>query len=146
MHNVILIIIMHDFKFCKVANIVNHISVPSAPRHLLIMSVFSNGISLQWLPPLTPNGHVHYLVRYGNRSEVNTRSDLTHHNLTGLERGVTYDSITVVAVNSAGESSSVAIKQYVHSPLISGMVTGKSNAVIIIDHSQVHCTFINVIQ
>ena len=111
------------------ATIVNHILVPSAPRHLLIKSVFSNGISLQWLPPLTPNGDVHYLVRYGNRTEVNTRSHLTHHNITGLERGVTYDSITVVAVNSAGESSSVAILQYVHNPLISGMVTGYSNTV-----------------
>ena len=46
---------------------------------------------------------------------VNTSSESTYFNLTGLQRGVTYN-ITVVAVNSAGMSDTGAALKYTHNP------------------------------
>ena len=67
--------------------------------------MFQGGVELNWLPPTEPNGEVHYVIEYkredsGNWTSVNTTSDSTHYNLTGLHSGTNY-SIRVVAVNSA---------------------------------------------
>ena len=79
---------------------------PSPPRCVIITRVFQDGVELNWLPPTEPNGEVHYVIEYkredtGDRTSVNTTSDSTHYNLTGLHSGTNY-SIRVVAVNSAG--------------------------------------------
>ena len=83
-------------------------TVPSPPRSVTITRVFQDGVELNWLPPTEPNGEVHYVVEYkredsGNWTSVNTTSDSTHYNLTGLHSGTNYP-IRVVAVNSAGRS------------------------------------------
>ena len=77
-----------------------------------------DGIELNWIPPLEPNGDVYYLIEYndGNRTvSVNTSSGSTYFKLTGLQRGVTYN-ITVVAVNSAGSSDTGPVLTYTHNP------------------------------
>ena len=79
---------------------------PSPPRSVTITRVFQDGIELNWLPPTEPNGEVHYVVEYkredsGNWTSVNTTSDSTRYNLTGLHNGTSY-TIRVVAVNAAG--------------------------------------------
>ena len=84
--------------------------------------VFQGGIELNWLPPTKPNGEVHYVIYYtpegGTEQSIDTGSDLTHYNLTGLERNRVYTNIAVQAVNSAGRSErSAAIAQYSHIPL-----------------------------
>ena len=81
---------------------------PSPPRCVTITRVFQDGVELNWLPPTEPNGEVHYAVEYkredsGNWTSVNTTSDSTHYNLTGLHSGTNY-TIRVVAVNSAGRA------------------------------------------
>ena len=81
-------------------------TVPSPARSLTITRVFQGGVELNWLPPTEPNGEVHYVIEYkrensGNWTSVNTTSDSTHYNLTGLHSGTNY-AIRVVAVNSAG--------------------------------------------
>ena len=78
---------------------------PSPPRHVTITRVFQGGVELNWLPPIEPNGEVHYVIEYkredsGNWTSVNTTSDSTHYNLTELHSGTSY-TIKVVAVNSA---------------------------------------------
>ena len=83
-------------------------TVPSPARALTITRVFQCGVELNWLPPTEPNGEVHYAVEYkredsGNWTSVNTTSDSTHYNLTGLHSGTNY-TIRVVAVNSAGRA------------------------------------------
>ena len=81
-------------------------SEPSAPRYPCIIGDDIDGIELNWIPPLEPNGDVNYLIEYTdgiNTASVNTSSESTYFKLTGLQRGVTYN-ITVVAVNSAGRS------------------------------------------
>ena len=93
-------------------------SEPSAPRYPCIIGddTLSDGIELNWIPPLEPNGDVHYLIEYndGNRTaSVNTSSVSTYLNLTGLQRGVTYN-ITVVAVNSAGRNDTGPVLNYTH--------------------------------
>ena len=91
-------------------------SEPSAPRYPCIIGDDTDGIELNWIPPLEPNGDVYYLIEYndGNRNDsVNTSSESTYFNLTGLQRGVTYN-ITVVAVNSAGRSDTGAVLNYMH--------------------------------
>ena len=68
------------------------------------------------MPPLEPNGDVYYIIDAGNRTvPVNTSSSSTYFNLTGLQRGVTYN-ITVVAVNSAGRSDTGPVLNYKHNP------------------------------
>ena len=70
--------------------------------------MFQDGVELNWLPPTEPNGEVHYVVEYkredsGSWTSVNTTSDSTHYNLTGLDSGTNY-TIRVVAVNAAGRA------------------------------------------
>ena len=65
-----------------------------------------DGIELNWIPPREPNGDIrHYIIKYttqnGIQQEINTANNINYYNLTGLERGQTYN-ITVVAVNAAG--------------------------------------------
>ena len=89
-------------------------SEPSAPRYPCVIGESSEGIILNWIPPLEPNGDVYYLIVhecYDEIRTVNTSSNTTYFNLTGLQRGVTYN-ITVVAVNSAGRTESEPIQNY----------------------------------
>ena len=70
--------------------------------------MFQDGIELNWLPPTDPNGEVHYVIYYtpegGTEQSIDTGSDLTHYNLTGLERNRVYTNIAVQANSSAGRS------------------------------------------
>ena len=99
-----------------------HPTGPSPPRHLSVTRVLENGIELNWLPPTEPNGEVlHYVIYYtpegGTEQSNDTGSNLTHYNLTGLERNRVYINIAVQAVNSAGRSDrSAVIAQYNHTP------------------------------
>ena len=100
-----------------------HPTAPSSPRNLSVTRVFNNGIELNWLPPTEPNGEVHYVIYYtpegGTEQSIDTGSNLTHYNLTGLERNRVYTNIAVQAVNSAGRSDrSAVIAQYNHTPPI----------------------------
>ena len=93
-------------------------SEPSAPRYPCIIGDDTDGIELNWIPPLELNGDVYYLIEYkvGNRTVfVYTSSESTYLNLRGLQRGVTYN-LTVVAVNSAGRSDTGTVLNYTHSP------------------------------
>ena len=92
---------------------------PSYPQMLSITRILKAGIELNWLPPTEPNGEVHYVIYYtpegGTELSINTRSDLTHYNLTGFERNRVYTNIAVEAINSAGRSyRSVVISRYTH--------------------------------
>ena len=89
----------------------SHIPDPFAPRRVTVTRVLKDGAELNWLPPNEPNGEVHYVIEYkredsGNWTSVNTTSDSTHYNLTGLHSGIKY-TIRVVAVNSAGQNASI---------------------------------------
>ena len=84
---------------------------PSPPRNVTITRVFQDGVELNWLPPTEPNGEVLYVVEYkredsGSWTSVNTTSDSTHYNLTGLRSGTSY-TIRVVAVKGAGRASNI---------------------------------------
>ena len=84
---------------------------PSPPRSVTITRVFQDGVELNWLPPTEPNGEVHYVVEYktediGSWTSVNTTSDSTHYNLTGLHSGTSY-TIRVVAIKGAGRASNI---------------------------------------
>ena len=86
---------------------------------LFITRTLVEGIELNWLPPTDPNGEVHYVIYYtpegGTEQSIDTGSDLTHYNLTGLERNRVYTNIAVQAINSAGRSErSAVIAQYNH--------------------------------
>ena len=93
--------------------------MPSSPRQISVTREFEDGIELNWLPPTDPNGEVHYVIYYtpegGTEQNSSTGSNLTHYNLTGLERNRVYTNITVQTVNSAGRSDrSAVIAQYNH--------------------------------
>ena len=90
-----------------------HPTGSSPPRHLSVTRILEDGIELNWLPPTEPYGEVHYVIYYtpegGREQSIDTGSNLTHYNLTGLERNRTYTNIAVQAVNSAGRSNRSAI-------------------------------------
>ena len=90
---------------------------PSPPRYPCVIGESGDGIELNWISPLEPNGDVYYLIEYyeGNKT-INTSSGTTSFNLVGLQRGVTYN-ITVVAVNSAGMSDTGAVLNFKFSGL-----------------------------
>ena len=94
-------------------------TAPSLPKALTITRILKTEIELNWLPPTEPNGEVHYVIYYtpegGTEQSIDTRRNLTHYNLTGIERNRVYTNIAVQAVNSAGESKrSAVIAQYNH--------------------------------
>ena len=70
---------------------------------------------------------MHYVIYYtpegSTEQSIDTGSNLTHYNLTGLERNRVYTDIVVQAVNSAGRSGRSAviappvIVRYNHTPL-----------------------------
>ena len=113
----------------------------SSPRHLSVTRVFEDEIELNWLPPTEPNGEVlHYVIYYtpegDTEQSINTGSNLTHYNLTGLERNRVYTNIAVQAVNSAGRSNrSAVIAQYNHSPPI-----GECQCLSLRLHNYVQCS------
>ena len=99
-----------------------HPSGPSPPRQLSVTRILEDGIELNWLPPTEPNGEVHYVIYYtpegGSEQSNDTGSNLTHYNLTGLDRNRVYTNIAVQAINSAGMSDrSAVIAQYNHTAL-----------------------------
>ena len=78
-------------------------------------------MELNWLPPAEPNGEVHYVIYYtaegGTEQSIDTGSNLTHYNLTGLEKNRVYTNIALQTVNSIGRSErSAVIAQYNHTP------------------------------
>ena len=90
-----------------------HFAGPTAPRILAVERVLEARIELNWLPPTEPNGEVHYVIYYtpegGTEQSIDTGSNLTHYNLTGLERNSVYTNIAVQAVNSVGWSERSAV-------------------------------------
>ena len=78
------------------------IAAPSKPRHFTVTRIFTDGFEVNWIPPQQPNGSVRYELNYGTNttvfSTVDTASDDTYYNLTGLQQNTTY-YIRVVAVN-----------------------------------------------
>ena len=96
-------------------------TAPSPPKLLSITRIMKAEIELNWLSPTEPNGEVHYVIYYtpegGTEQSIDSGSNLTHYNLTGLESNRVYTDIAVRAVNSAGTSvSSTVILQYNHMP------------------------------
>ena len=88
---------------------------------LSITRILEAVIELNWLSPTEPNGEVHYVIHYtpegGAEQSIDTGSNLTHYNLTGLERNRVYTNIAVQANNSAGSSErSAVIEEYNHTP------------------------------
>ena len=73
-----------------------------------VKRVLETGIELNWLPPTEPNGEVHYVIYYtpegGTEQSIDMGSNLTHYNLTRLERNRVYTNIAVQAVNIIGRS------------------------------------------
>ena len=83
---------------------------------LSVSRILEAEVELNWLPPTEPNGEVHYVLYYtsknGTEQFIDIGSNLTHYNLTGLERNKIYTNIAVQAVNSVGRSERTAAGQY----------------------------------
>ena len=100
---------------------------PSPPRNVTITRVFQDGVELNWLPPTEPNGEVQYVIEYkredsGSWTSVNTTSDSTHYNLTGLHSGTSY-TIRVVAIKGAGRTSNIPTISSTATPTASSTAT-----------------------
>ena len=105
----------------EVSTLLHSLTVPTRPRDVTITRVLLYSVELNWLPPTEPNGEVHYVIYYtpegGTEQSIDTGSNLTHYNLTGLERNRVYTNIAVQAFNSVGDSyRSAVIAHYNHTP------------------------------
>ena len=73
---------------------------------VVVKRILEEVIELNWLPPTEPNGEVHYVIYYtpegDTEQSIDTGSNLTHYNLTGLEKNRVYTNIAVQAANSVG--------------------------------------------
>ena len=103
---------VHDREKCPL--LLHPYTVPTLPRKMNITRVFEDGIELSWLPPTEPNGEVHYVIYYtpegGTEQAIDTGSNLTHYNLTGLEMNRVYTNIAVLqAIHLAGRSERSAV-------------------------------------
>ena len=114
------------------------LTVPTQPRKVNVTRVFQDGIELNWLPPTTPNGEVYYVIYYtpegGTEQSIDTGSNLTHYNLTGLERNRVYTNIAVQVVNILGRSN----RSIVIAP------PGELSYRIIVQKTCKHCTGIHI--
>ena len=116
---------------------------PSRPRRLYITRVFQDGVELNWIPPRETNGDIqHYIIKYttqnGTEQEINTTDNTNYYNLTGLERGQTYNNITVVAVNAAGRGRVRGTKlSHIHNPRINATIpVSSSDRTSYVDHTK----------
>ena len=101
-------------------------------------------MELNWLASRAPNGEVDYVIYYtpegGTEQSIDTGSNLTHYNVTGLERNRVYTDIAVEAVNSAGKSErSAAIAQYTHTLVDGESVIPSSSAPVLVRPGGVGC-------
>ena len=77
---------------------------------------------------------IYYTPEGGTEQNSSTGSNLTHYNLTGLERNRVYTNITVQAVNSLEMSDrSAVIEQYNRTPAIGKL------------HAYAYCTIAYII-
>ena len=86
-------------------------AAPSPPRMLTIIgNTTSNTVELNWLPPLHPNGAIHYEIEYEPAmtpgDPVNAgNSSSPYFTLTLPNEFLTY-SVRVAAVNTQGQAKS----------------------------------------
>ena len=95
-----------------------HTVTITPPRQVGIVRVFQDGVEMNWLPSINFIGEVHYVIYYtpedGLEQSIDAGSDLTHYNLTGLERNRVYTNISVQAVSIVGRSERiVALGEYI---------------------------------
>ena len=106
-----------------------HSSISSKRPHYHKSLSTWNRANLNWIPPRQTNGDIqHYIIKYttqdGTEQELDTTDNTNYYNLTGLERGQTYNNIAVVVVNSAGiGGGSGAIASYIHGTMESTVTT-----------------------
>lgn len=85
--------------------------VPSEPQALEIVSVNSNSVTLQWSPPVTPNGIItQYSLQYNTTAVANTTNNVLMYTVSGLSPETVY-VLQVRAHTSvgAGTPSSVTV-------------------------------------
>ena len=111
-------------------------SVPSPPRLLRITRNIDNGVELNWLPPVNPNGVItSYEIEYTTNSTfttfsrtVLTQNSLTHYNWTGPEFQFPTYYMRVRAVNSANTDTGTMSESSNVIELCLGTERGTNNA------------------
>ena len=92
-------------------------TVPTAPRMLTVFGEPTGGtVELNWLPPLHPNGAIHYVIEYGPAmtpgDPVNAGSSSIPYFTLTLPNGVLSYTVRVTAINSRGSATSENIVVY----------------------------------
>ena len=80
---------------------------PTAPRHLTVVGNTSTSVDLNWIPPLHPNGVIHYKIEFSTsenfveNTTINTGSDNTYYTVNGVSQFSRY-YFRVLSVNTGG--------------------------------------------
>ena len=88
--------------------------VPSEPQSLEIISITSSSVTLQWMPPVTPNGIItQYSIQF-NATVINNFGNNMLNMLMGTVEGLSPDTVytlQLTAYTSVGEGqpSNIAI-------------------------------------
>ena len=122
-----------------------HAPIPIAPSppHMLTMTGAPTGstVELNWLPPLHPNGAIHYEIEYKPAmtpgDPVNAGSSL-HFTLT-LPNGMETYRVTVVAVNSKGQARSNELE------VVVSLEMSTETGILYMQHAHVCCNDITLL-
>ena len=80
---------------------------PTAPRHLTVVRNTSTSVDLNWIPPLHPNGVIHYEIEYSTsenfmkKTTIKPASDNTYYTVDGVSELSRY-YFRVLSVNTGG--------------------------------------------
>ena len=65
--------------------------VPSEPQSLETISINSSSVTLQWRPPVTPNGIItQYSFQYNTTAVANTTNNVLMYTVSGLSPDTVY--------------------------------------------------------
>ena len=105
---------MHYYSCIKFTDILLFL-VPSEPYSFQVLSVTSSSVTLQWIPPKTPNGVItQYSIQYGGTVIDNFGSE-TSNKLMGTVEGLSPDATYTLQLRAhtkvgPGPPSSLTIK------------------------------------
>ena len=97
------------YNYLVIDIIIDFIVVPSEPRSLVVFSVNSSSVTLQWMPPESPNGVImQYSILHDASNITNFGNNMLMDTIEGLSPDTVYDvQLRAHTVVGAGPSTSL---------------------------------------
>ena len=84
-------IFIRSIKYVYVCICIDTFVVPNEPQSLEEVSVSSSSVTLQWRPPVTPNGIItQYSLQYNTTAVANITNNVLMYTVSGLSPEIVY--------------------------------------------------------